>query len=148
MKMLFATEDEPEIDLSQERWSADEPEKYAPDDEPDNDPENPPEPPAPRSDAEALAALRDQIDHFLSELARPSFAEACPASTLAQALVFPILLSVKGNEEGWLPDDALASVAYRVVHVMLARSYGRDKPRGSSGRCRRGMPPLASRRNF
>jgi hypothetical protein len=130
MKMLFATENELEIDLSQERWSADEPEKYAADDEPDNDPENPPEPPAPRSDAEALAALRDQIDHFLSELARPSFAEACPASTLAQALVFPILLSVKGNEEGWLPDDALASVAYRVVHVMLARSYGRDKPRG------------------
>jgi hypothetical protein len=38
----------------------------------------------------------------------PVFAEACPASTLAQALVFPILLGIKGNEEGWLPDEALA----------------------------------------
>jgi hypothetical protein len=130
MKMLFATDDDPDVDLSQERWSADEPEKYAPDHEPDNDRDEPPEPPAPRSDAEALAVLRGQIDHFLFELAKPSFAEACPASTLAQALVFPILLGIKGNEEGWLPDDALASVACRVVHVMFARLYGRDKPRG------------------
>ena len=88
MKMLFATDDDPDIDLSQERWSADEPEKYAPDDEPGgNNRDEPPEPPAPRSDAEALAILRDQIDHFLFELAKPSFAEACPAATLAQALV-------------------------------------------------------------
>lgn len=130
MKLLFAADDETEIDLSQERWSADEPEKYAPDDEPDNDPDDRPEPPAPRSDAEALAVLRGQIDHFLFKLAKPNFAEACPATTLAQALVFPILLGVKGNEEGWLPDDALASVACRVVHVMFARLYGRDKPRG------------------
>jgi hypothetical protein len=130
MRMLFATDDEPEIDLSQERWSADEPEKYAPDDEPENGPEDPREPPAPRSDAEALAALRDQIDYFLSELARPSFAEACPASTLAQALAFPILLGVKGSEEGWLPDDALASIACRVVQVMFMKRYGRDKPVG------------------
>jgi hypothetical protein len=47
MRMLFATNDEREIDLSQERWSADEPEKYAPDDEPENGPEDPREPPAP-----------------------------------------------------------------------------------------------------
>lgn len=130
MRMLFAAEDEPEIDLSQERWSADEPEKYAPDDEPGSDRDNSPQPPAPRSDADALAALREQIDRFLSELAKPSFAERCPASTLAQALVFPILLSVKGNEEGWLPEDVLASVACRVVHVMLVKRYGRDKPKG------------------
>jgi hypothetical protein len=130
MRMLFATEDEPEIDLSQERWSADEPEKYAPADEPGDDRGNPPQPSAPRSDAEALATLRKQIDHFLSELARPSFAEGCPASTLAQALVFPILLGVKGNEEGWLPDGVLASVACRVVQVMFLKRYGRDKPRG------------------
>jgi hypothetical protein len=130
MRMLFAADDELEVDLSQERWSADEPEKYAPDDEPDNDPDEPPEPPVPRSDAEALAVLRGQIDHFLFELAKPSFAEACPAATLAQALVFPILLGIKGNEEGWLSDDALASVACRVVHVMFARLYGRDKPKG------------------
>jgi hypothetical protein len=130
MRMLFAADDEPDVDLSQERWSADEPEKYAPDDEPDNDRDEPPEPPAPRSDAEALAVLRAQIDHFLFELAKPSFAEGCPVGTLVQALVFPILLGIKGKEEGWLLDDALASVACRVVQIMFARLYDRRKPRG------------------
>jgi hypothetical protein len=130
MRMLFATDDGPEIDLSQERWSADEPEKYAPDEEPENRPDDPRELPAQRSDAKALAALRNQIDFFLSELATPGFAEACPASTLVQALAFPILLGVKGNEEGWLPDGALASIAYRVVRVMFMKRYGRNEPAG------------------
>jgi hypothetical protein len=79
MKLLFAADDEPEIDLSQERWSADEPEKYDSIGEPENDPENTPKPPpSPRSDAEALAVLRDQIDHFLFELAKPSFCRGMP----------------------------------------------------------------------
>jgi len=130
MRLLFATDDEPEIELSQERWSADEPEKYAPDDEPKNGPDNPCEPPGPRRDAEALAALRYQIDYFLSELAKPSFAEGCPASTLVQALAFPILLGAKGNEEGWLPDGALASIACRVVRVMFMKRYGYNEPVG------------------
>jgi hypothetical protein len=85
---------------------------------------------------EPLAALRDQIDYFLSELARPSFAEACPASTLAQALAFPILLGVKGSEEGWLPDDALASIACRIVHVMFMRRRVRHE-RARQCACRR-----------
>lgn len=130
MRMLFVADDEPEIDLSQERWSADEPEKYALGDEPKSGPDDPREPLAPRSDAEALAALREQIDYFLSELARPSFAEACPASTLAQVLAFPILLGIKGSEEGWLPEDALASIACRVVRIMFMQRYGRDKSLG------------------
>lgn len=130
MKLLFATEDEPEIDLSRERWSADEPEKYTPDDEPKNDIENSIQRPAPKSDTGALAALREQVDQFLSKLAKPSFAEGCPASILAQALVFPILLGIKGNEEGWLPDDALASIACRVAQLMFTKRYGRDKPIG------------------
>lgn len=130
MRMLFATEDEPEIDLSQERWSADEPEKYTLEDEPGGYRGNPPQESAPKRDAEALASLLKQIDLFLSELAKPSFADGCPASTLAQALVFPILLGIKGSEEGWLPDDVLASIACRVVQVMFLKRYGRDKPRG------------------
>lgn len=131
MKLLFVSEDEPEIDLSQERWSAEEPEEYEANGEPENDSENEPPPRLPpRSAAEALSALRQQIDHFLFELAKPSFAEACPAETFAQAVVFPILLGIKGNEEGWLPDDALASIASRVVQVMFAKPYGRDKPKG------------------
>lgn len=132
MKMLFTAEEEhePEIDLSQERWSAYEPEKYEPDEEPDDDANSRPKQISPRSDAEALKALREHIDQFLSELAKPSFAERCPASTLAQAAVFPILLGIKGQEEGWLDDDMLASIACRVVSVMFAKSYGFGKPIG------------------
>lgn len=130
MRMLFATGEEPEIDLSQERWSADEPEKYMPDDEPEHGPIDPSERPGVKSDAEALKALRNQIDRFLDELAGRGFAEACRASTLVQALAFPILLGVKGNEEGWLPEDALASIACRVVRVMFMKRYGRNEPVG------------------
>ncbi|WP_439401420.1 hypothetical protein ACNJYA_32890 [Bradyrhizobium sp. DASA03068] len=133
MKFLFTSDDEPEIDLSQERWSADEPEKYEANGETENNPGKTPPPPPPatrRSDAEALATLRNQIDSFLSGLAKPRFAEACPPATLAQAIVFPILLCIKGNEEGWFSDDALASVACRVVQIVFVKPYGREKPKG------------------
>ncbi|MDN3277849.1 hypothetical protein QWJ07_26535 [Frankia sp. RB7] len=131
MRFLFASEDEPEIDLSQERWSADEPEANDASDAADDDVNTPPPPPrGGRNAADALASLRQQIDQFLFGLAKPSFAEACPAETFSQAVVFPILLAIKGNEEGWLPEDVLASIVCRVVDTMFSKTYGRDKPRG------------------
>jgi hypothetical protein len=133
MKLLFASEDELEVDLSQERWSADEPEAKeaagTPEDDSDDRPPPPP-PPVQRSDAEALANLRVQIDHFLFGLAKPKFADACPAATFAQAVVFPILLGIKGNEEGWFPDEVLASTACRVVQIMFSKHYGHGRPKG------------------
>jgi hypothetical protein len=144
MKMLFAVDEEPEleIDLSQERWSADEPEKGAPDEEQDDDPDIHTRPPEPRSDAETAVRLREQIDEFLFELAKPGFAERCPASVLAQAAVFPVLLGIKGQEEGWFSDDMLASIACRVVAIMFARRYGAGKPVGllQQVRCRHVAP--------
>ncbi|MBB4263578.1 hypothetical protein [Bradyrhizobium sp. CIR3A] len=133
IKYLFASLDEPEVDLSQERWSADEPEKREPNGDPEGEPGNappPPQPPMQRSDAEALAKLRDEIDRVLSKLADPRFAAACPPATLAEAVLFPVLLVIRGKEEGWFSDDALASVACRVVQIMFAKSYGRGKPKG------------------
>ena len=47
-----------------------------------------------------------------------------------QAAAFPILVCVKVGEAGWLPEGMLASVATRVVDIMLDKSYGRGKPRG------------------
>ncbi|MGY8631321.1 hypothetical protein RAD15_02330 [Bradyrhizobium sp. 14AA] len=134
MKFLFSPDDEPEVDLSQERWSAEEPEKYEDNAtsaglRPGASPPTP-QPPVPRSDAEAATALREQIDTFLFGLAKPSFAEKCPPTALAQALAFPILLGTKGVEEGWFQEDALASIAYRVVQIMFAKPYGPGKPKG------------------
>lgn len=132
MKLLFANEDEPEIDLSQERLTAKEPEKAEVNGDPEDDldDDQPPGPPAPRSDAEAMTALRQQIDSFLFSLTKPQFAERCPPAILAQAIVFPILLGIKGSEESWFSDEALASIAGRVVQTMFSKPYGRDKPRG------------------
>ncbi len=133
MRFLFASEDEPEIDLSQERWSADEPEANdasdATVDEPNKKPP-PSSPPSGRSGAKALESLRQQIDELLFGLGKPRFAETCPAETFSQAMAFPILLAIKGNEEEWLPEDVLASIACRVVDTMFSKAYGRDKPRG------------------
>ncbi|MCP3447348.1 phospholipase D family protein [Bradyrhizobium sp. CCGUVB14] len=133
MRLLFASDDEHEVDLSQERWTADEPEANDASggmvDSSNTEPP-PPVPPVQRSDAEALATLLDQIEQFLFGLAKPKFAEGCPAETFSQAVVFPILVAIKLNEKGWLPDYALASVACRVVTTMFSKTYGRDKPRG------------------
>lgn len=128
MRLLFATDDEPEVDLAQERWTADEPEKRGPNSQAGNNPDD--TTPATRSDAEALKALREEIDGFLFELGKPKFAETCPPTILAQAIVFPILLGIKGNDEGLLPDDALAYIAYRVVQIMFSKHYGIGKPKG------------------
>ncbi|MCG6206308.1 hypothetical protein LPW26_16790 [Rhodopseudomonas sp. HC1] len=132
--LLFSSEDDPEVDLSQERWGADEPEQYEDGAtsgmKPTGTPPPPEQTPVPRSDAEAMATLRREIEAFLFGLAKPSFAERCPPATLAQALVFPILLGAKGSEEGWLQDDALASIACRVVQIMFSKPYGPGKPKG------------------
>jgi hypothetical protein len=77
-----------------------------------------------------LAAFRQQIDHFLFELGRETYAETCSAVKLMQAVAFPILVCVKVSEAGWLPDGMLANVATRVVDVMLDKPYGRGKPKG------------------
>ncbi|WP_316171521.1 MULTISPECIES: phospholipase D family protein [unclassified Bradyrhizobium] len=138
MRLLFSSDDEPEVDLSQERWSAVEPEATEPNGSADGADTEPPQEEEERdqkqsftrTDAEALASLRKQIEQFLFDLAKPRFAEACPAETFAQAVVFPILLAIKGSEEGWLPDDVLATIACQVVDTMFSKAYGRDKPRG------------------
>lgn len=129
MRMLFTSDEEREVDLSQERLSADEPEERDGDDEPEHVPDDPIAPRT-RSDAEALSALRSEIDCFLSKLASANFAETCSVSNLVPALAFPILLGVKGGEEGWFPDNALASIACHVVRIMFSTRYGRDKPVG------------------
>jgi hypothetical protein len=51
-------------------------------------------------------------------------------TTMVQALAFPLLVCVRGNERGWLPPKALASIATRVVAVMFDRSYGKERPTG------------------
>lgn len=131
ISLLFARENEAEIDLSQERWSADEPEKLAPAGEVVTDTNHhSPKPQAPRSSAEALKALSEEIARFMLEMGKPSFAETCPVSALTQALAFPILLGVKGNEEGWLSDEKLASIARRVADVMFTKRYGAGRPVG------------------
>ena len=130
--MLFSVDEEQEVDLSQEKWQGEKPDDDMGDDDAGNDaPKDPDErPPSAVTTAETLAAFRQQIDHFLLELGRESYAETCSAVKLMQAVAFPILVCVKVSEAGWLPDGMLASVATRVVDVMLDKSYGRGKPRG------------------
>jgi len=79
---------------------------------------------------EIAARFREQLEHFLHELASPEFAEACDAARLVQALAFPLLLCVRGNEGGWLARDTLAAVSVRVTDIMFNRTYGPGKPRG------------------
>jgi hypothetical protein len=130
--MLFRIDEEPEIDLTPEKWQGEKPDDdFGDDDSGDNPPEDPnKDPPSPVSTAETLVAFRDQIDHFLFELGRDSYADTCSAVRLMQAVAFPILVCVKVGEAGWLPEGMLASVATRVVDIMLDKSYGRGKPRG------------------
>jgi hypothetical protein len=135
--MLFAQEEDDDVDLSGETWSAAEPEKD-PDDNRQQQNKPPPPPPPPeektQSDAaasiEARLAFHDEIEAFLTALSRPSFAETCDAPRMVQALAFPLLLCVRGNEAEWLPAAELASVATRVAEFMFEQSYGQGKPRG------------------
>jgi hypothetical protein len=129
--MLFSVDEEQEIDLSHETWQGEKPD----DDMNDGDAGNAPpkdsdeNPPPPVTTAETQAAFRGQIDHFLFELGRESFADTCSAVKLMQAVAFPILVCVKISEAGWLPEGMLASVAARVVDIMLDKPYGRGKPK-------------------
>ena len=58
------------------------------------------------------------------------FAESCDPARMVQALAFPLLLCVRGDEAGWLPHSTLASVAARVVDIMFNQPYGPGKPTG------------------
>ncbi len=137
--LLFAREErEDEIDLSHEAWTGDSPE-LASDDAadikgnlgPPSESNSPPQslPPA-ETAAETARRFHEQIDDFLRELAHPAFAEQCDAERLVQALAFPLLVCVRGCEGGWLSPTVLASVATQVVEVMLAKTYGVNRPKG------------------
>jgi hypothetical protein len=89
----------------------------------------PPLPPPPETKAQTARRFHEQIDDFLRELSRPDFAEQCDAERLVQALAFPLLVCVRGYEGGWLSLTALASVATRVVDVMLVKTYGPNRPK-------------------
>jgi hypothetical protein len=135
ISMLFAPEEAEDIDLTRETWSAVEPEKSL--DEPQAQPTPPPgSPPGTAQGSEAAAVLktfiafREEIDLFLDELARPTFAASCDAPRMVQALAFPLVLCVRGSEAGWVPPTELAAVATRVADIMFNRIYERGKPRG------------------
>jgi hypothetical protein len=130
--MLFSVDEEQEVDLSHEKWQGEKPDDELDDGDLGNDTSKDPKdnPPSAVTTAETLAAFRDQIDRFVFELGRESYAETCSATKLMQAVAFPILVCVKVGEAGWLPDGMLASVATRVVDIMLEKPYGRGKPRG------------------
>lgn len=133
--MLFSRDEgQKEIDLSHEAWTGDNPEQVS--DEPGDirgnlgqasDDNQPPSVPASH---EVAARFREHLDHFLCELASAEFAETSDAARMVQALAFPLLLCVRGNEGGWLPRDTLASVAVRVTDIMFNKAYGPGKPLG------------------
>ncbi|MGO8932431.1 MAG: hypothetical protein ACLQDA_01855 [Terracidiphilus sp.] len=140
MALLFGREEdiEDEIDLSHEAWMGDNPE-LASDDaadikgnlgSPPASPPPPPRPPPPETTAETARRFHEQIDDFLRELGHPDFAQQCEAERLVEALAFPLLVCVRGYEGGWLSPTALASVAARVVDVMLVKTYGPNRLKG------------------
>jgi hypothetical protein len=132
--MLFARDDEEEIDLSQEAWTGDNPEpasEDADDIKGNFEPGTQQRPPlAPPTSVETFVRFHEQINDFMRELGGTTFAETCDVARMVQALAFPLLLCVRGNERGWLPESVLASVATRVVNIMFSHSYGRGKPTG------------------
>jgi hypothetical protein len=133
--MLFSRDEaEEEIDLSHEAWTGDNPEQVP--DEPGDvrgklgqsahdDP-----PPSMPDSHEVAARFREQLEHFLHKLASPDFAETADAPRMVQALAFPLLLCVRGNEGGWVARETLASVAVRVTDIMFNKTYGPGNPRG------------------
>jgi hypothetical protein len=131
MALLFAREAEPEdIDLGREAWGASEPDKN-----PDQGDTDPPSPSSGQSStepstAETLASFRQQLRIFLSELAKPSFAETCVPTRMVEALAYPLFLCLSATDAGWLPAGELSATATRVTEIMLDQSYGQGKPRG------------------
>jgi hypothetical protein len=136
MAMLFSHEAEDlgeDVDLSKEAWNGENPD-LAPNVR-DNikvsrDNQDSREKPSSESPAETRARFNDQLEDFLSELGTSAYAERCSVATMVQALAFPLLVCVRGNERGWLPPETLVSIATRVVAIMFTRSYGREKPAG------------------
>jgi hypothetical protein len=137
MAMLFSREEEDagaDVDLSHEAWTGDNPEPAS--DEPGdikgnlNGQQNENTKQTPESPLETRARFHDQLDSFVAELGGSVFAEKCDVGTMIQALAFPLLVCVRGNERGWLPPEALASIATRVVAVMFQRPYGKEKTVG------------------
>jgi hypothetical protein len=133
--MLFSRDEaEEEIDLSHEAWTGDNPEQVS--DEPGDvrgnmrQSSHDDQPPSTPDSLEVAAHFREQLEHFLHELASPNFAETADASRMVQALAFPLLLCVRGSDGGWLARETLASVAVRVTDIMFNKTYGPSKPRG------------------
>jgi hypothetical protein len=127
MAQLFSRDEQDGVDLSREAWSG----EAKNDPEPATEPEpnsNPSVPAATPTDT--IMRFYEQIDYFIGELGRLHFAQNCDAKRMVQALAFPLLLCVRGTEAGWLPKRVCASIAARVVDIMLNRSYGRDLPQG------------------
>jgi hypothetical protein len=131
--MLFSTEKRSDIDLSKEKWEAEDADA---DFNAGKDPDSAPktlqrdEPSDAAAAAAALKAFRNQIEYFLFEFAKQGFADTCSAAKLMHAASFPPLLCVKGREAGWLPDGILPAIATRVVDTLLSKSYSTGKPRG------------------
>lgn len=139
--MLFSRDEAAEeIDLSHEAWTGDNPEQVS--DEPGDIKGNlgpggdDEQPPAMPDSHEVAARFREQLEHFLHELASSEFAETADAGRLVQALAFPLLLCVRGHEGGWIARNTLASVAVRVAGIMFNKSYGPGKPTGLFQRVR------------
>lgn len=134
ISLLFAENEESDLDLNREKWTATEPEKDQ-DDIPlidDNSRLTLGEQPVSMqaTSSETLSRFQKQISSFLSELAKLEFAETCDAKRMEQALAFPLLLCVRGSEAGWLAPTQLSSTAARVVEIMLSHHYGGAKPLG------------------
>jgi len=132
MAVLFAQDDQEELDLTGETWTASEPEKNLDDTgevhtgqqvlrEPGEAATQMP------TSRETLIAFNGQLESFLDELAKPSFAEKCDASRMLQALAFPLLICLRGADAGWLAASQLGSVATRVAQIMFDQSYGKKK---------------------
>ncbi len=132
--MLFAEEEQDDVDLTRETWSSAEPQNNL--DEPaapvpstsftpvaDADPDR-------NHDRNTFTAFREEMGTFLGKLGDPVFAQRCDASRMVQALAFPLLLCTRGGEAGWLPPAELAVVATRVADIMFNHVYERGRPRG------------------
>jgi hypothetical protein len=96
MKLLFASEDEREIDLSQERWSADEPEATyavgAPEDGLGNAPSPPPPPEAIPKPSQVCA---NRLNISCLALRSQHLPRHAPQRLLPKPLSFPFFSSAK-----------------------------------------------------
>lgn len=75
-------------------------------------------------------AVREVLNECLVWLKRPSFAETCTSERLINALAFPLLVCVRGAEEGWLSESELSQRATALVEILLKQGYGAGDERG------------------